>query len=260
MPFIKLLKKLLCVLALGLGIGYTSPALATGDIGEGYAVPTLRDIVQTFTLMGGVDAGNDRIIDEYMNLVYCDIYTKNYSNDFEWNNIRREMQLRIQEKKESYRVLYEIIGPVTIGRYNFETQSFPLIHNTSLENVGVLSVYRYIPRSTYCSGLSGVDLIHYPYEFFFELNRSLNVDKVKVPMDQAERVLEEIVSYNDLEGKNSIQRQIYIRFRVRVSEALGITGRDISRKAVMRAQLQSIDFFIDREATMHIASIPIITR
>lgn len=266
MPFIKPLKKLLCVLALGLGIGYTSPAAATGDIGEGYAVPTFREIVQTFTLMGGLDSGSEGVIDEYMNIVYCDVFLESYSNDFEWNKIRRNMQLRIQEKKENYRLLYEIIGPVTIGRYDFEEQSFPLVGETALENVGVLSVYRYTPATPLCGRSGTQELKYYPFEYFIELNRPLNINNIKVAMDEAEALLKKIVEYNGEPDGNSvavptsIKRQIYIRFRVRVSEALGVTGRDVGRKAVMRAQLQSIDFFIDREATMHIANIPIITR
>ena len=266
MPFIKPLKKLLCVLALGTSIGYTSPAFATEDIGEGYSVPTFREIVQTFTLMGGLDSGNEGVIDEYMNIVYCNIFLKSYSNDFEWNKIRRNMQLRIQEKKENYRLLYEIIGPVTIGRYDFEEQSFPLVGGTALENVGVLSVYRFTPATPICGGGGTQELKYYPFEFFIELNRPLNINNIKVSMDEAEVLLKKIIEYNgDPVDKQAavptnIKRQIYIRFRVRVSEALGVTGRDVGRKAVMRAQLQSIDFFIDREATMHITSIPIITR
>lgn len=227
------------------------------EVREGYALPTLRELTQTVAILGGIDISQDAAFDEYAQLLYCGLYTEKYMNDFEWNKIRAMIRSRAQEKKDYYRVLYEVISPVTIGRYNFEEQSFPLINRSGLDNVGVLIIYDDTQYRFECNGERKA-LSIFPRVFYLSLDRPLTLTRLPMEMENAKRILDRLdvvqVQLDSSMTDMTSVRKAYVRFRVRVSGVIDVSGMS---RALLRGTIEGIDFFADADTTKFIATIPL---
>ena len=224
---------------------------------EGYAMPTFRELSQSLAIMGGLDIQKDDVFDEYAQIMYCDLYKDKYLNDFEWNKIRSKVRSRTQEKKDYYRVLYEVTAPVILGRYDFEQQSYPLIDGSALDNVGVIVIYD-DPQFRYsCIGTQNFLKI-FPKVYYLSLDKSLTLNRLPMPLDEAQKLLEALdsveIKTNVSTGETAVARRAYLRFRFRI---LGAIDASNQMKALFRGVIESIDFFADQAATKHIANIPL---
>lgn len=224
------------------GLFALSPAFAAKDTGEGYAAPTFRDLSQMIVMMGGVDITVPKNADEYGRLFYCDVYQKKFKDDIEWNKIRSQIISRVQEKREYFHVLYESAFPFELGRYDFDTKSFPLTPETAMVNVGSIALFTVNEYTRYC-GLVEIPL-SFPPNITLLLNQPLTVDRFKIPVDKVEKFLMRMA-----EMKNT-KRQIYGRLRFRVIEAPGpvVVGDEVVRSEIF-GEVMSVDFFLDADLT-----------
>lgn len=239
-------------------MGLASPssyAASAGDseIGEAYALPTFKELTQTTILLGGLDINDPKIADEYAKLSYCDLYKNNYKNDFQWNNIKQQIVSRVLEKKEMYRLQYEIHGSVRLGRYDFERQFFPFVENSKLVNVGSMVILESSSYTKYCDGL---EIGLFPKTMFVILNQPLTLDSIKMPMDEAEKFLAK------LEDMKIFNRTLYVRFRFKIIDVSRVVAsrekEDKNVRTDFRGKLSTIDFYYDREMTKWAASAPVI--
>jgi hypothetical protein len=97
----------------------------------------------------------------------------------------------------------------------------------------------------------------FPPVTYVQLSQPLNVDSLRMPMDEAEVFLAK------LESMKVKDRTVYIRFRVRIIEVAQVTsdkflGNVRNLRADFLGKIMQIDFFYDREMTKWIASVPII--
>jgi hypothetical protein len=219
------------------------------EMGEAYAATNFKELVQAMILMGGLDINDPKMADEYAKLVYCNLYKENFSDDFEWNNIRRQIVSRVLEKKEPYRVNFEIFSVIKLERYDFENQIFPLTADTKLVKVGTMIVYDrksdYVP---YCDQDLQSPLM--PLFIQLGLSQPLTFDKLKIPMDEAEELIDAF------ERLKVMDRQLYARFRTRLSFVGELEeSQGGLRRATIRAELKSIDLFLDKEMTMFVKNI-----
>lgn len=228
-------------------------AMDEGDIGQGFAQPTYEEMIQSVIILGGLDINDNAVADEYGKMIYCDVFKKNYKNDFEWNNIRRQIVSRVLEKKELFRLQYEIYGEVNLGRYDFANQIFPLTEETQLIGIGSLSVFDFGRFEPYCKGgpkTRGEPL--FPRGINLNLNQKLMLEGLKMPMEEAEQLLK---TMQEMEIKN---RKLYTRFRVRLMDIPRMT-KDLQKtrniSVMVGAQVLAIDFFLDPELSMKVASI-----
>jgi hypothetical protein len=249
----RMIPKILTVLVFAALIAF--PAMAQEDPkqgrGESFATPTFREMALTSLLLGAYDTNSNETIDEYAKLMYCPLYQEKFKSDFEWNSVRQELGRKLQSKREYFRTHYEIAGTLFLGRYSFETQDFPFVNNTALVNVGSLSLISASPteagRFRVCGEPAPSTL--FPSNYLFMLNQPLTLDRLKMPMDEAEALLKRF------EVMNNKQRAIYIRFRVRLLGAGPLYTRGARTSMMMRGDLVSIDLFYDREMTKHFAVV-----
>ncbi len=251
---------LLCsvVFAISLFAG-VAPASAT-SAGDGYATPSFKDLIQTTAYFGGQNVmEKDAVFDEYARILYCDLYQKLYASDFEWNKIKTKMREEIQEKKGNYRVLYDVVAPVFLDRYNFEEQAFPFLSDGEagknsrnvMDNIGVMEIYSGVLYSSACIAQAQDLQFFLPY-YQLILDRPLTLKQMKVPADEAQRALESMALESTSGDKKA--RVAYIRFRVRV---LGAMEDPEKKKSFLRGTVEQIDFFADLEATKFITNMPI---
>lgn len=222
------------------------------EIGEAYAVPTYKEIIQTTLLMGGYDISATEVTDEYAKVMYCDLYKENYKNDFQWNSLRRQIISRVQEKKEYYRVQYEIHSSAKLGRYDFDGQFFPLVDEDRLLSIGSMIVHDKADAKPFCQDtqLSVV----FPFRVLLKLPEPFTFDKVKMPMDEAEHLLKQFENMRDP------SRMLYARLRFKVMDVLpeknidrAVSGRDI----VFMGKLKEVAVFLDKDMTQLVQTIPV---
>lgn len=210
-------------------------------------------MVITSMMLDAFDNNNNEVIDEYAKLMYCQLYLEKFKSDFEWNNIRRELGNKIRTKREYFRTHYEISGPIYLGRYSFETQDFPFVKDTALVNVGSLTLLSMPRRAPQTDGRPCGDLEFknplFPPTYVFILQQPLTLDRIKMPMDEAEKLLKR------MDVMNNKERVLYMRFRMRMMAASGIDARSSQPRLLMRGELVSVDIFYDREMTKHFATV-----
>jgi hypothetical protein len=224
-----------------------------GKRGEAYAEPSYRELGLTSLMLEAFDSSSNETIDEFAKLMYCPLYQEKYKSDFEWNNVRQELGRKLLGKREYFRTHYEISGTVYLGRYSFETQDFPFIKKTALVNVGSLTLLS-VPaggtqRYTLCGGTTPSPI--FPTSYVFVLQQPLTLDRLKMPMDEAEALLRRM----DL--MNNKERALYIRFRMRLLGVGNIYNQGVVSTMIFRGELTSIDIFYDREMTKHFAVVSV---
>lgn len=223
-------------------------ALASSDIGEGYARPTFSELIQTTILLNGFDINDPKIADEYMRVVYCPLYRKNYGNDVIWNKIKNQVIVRALKKREYFRVRYEVVGIFKLGRYDFKNEFFPISDKTAITNVGSVSLYNPTAQSLDCGGRNLNSI--FPQNIVLELNEPLTVMGFHVPQKNVEKMMVRI------QEDGNPNRQIYGRIRVFVTDAKESDVANHSR-IVLNGGVVSVDFFIDPELTKPLGGIQV---
>ncbi|MFH1158241.1 MAG: DUF4852 domain-containing protein [Pseudomonadota bacterium] len=226
-------------------------AFAENRVSEGYALTTLRELGQTMVGIGVVDIRDVKIADEYARLVYCRPYTKNYANDVEWDKIRAQIISDVVEKREYYRVMYEVHGVFKLGRYDFDKQFFPLSEDTPYEkgtmmkNVASIDLFlseEYVP---YC-GLRSFPVFFLPH-IVLKPNQPVTVEGFGVPMANVEGILAR------MEEAKNVKRLVYGRVRIRITDPLPV--REDSWRIEMKGDVVAVDFFLDPEMTKPIGGV-----
>lgn len=217
----------------------STPVWAEMEIGEGYATPNYRELVQTAVMTGIYDIRTPAVADEYGRVIYCNLYRKEFSNDVSWDKIRQRITERVTQKKEYFRTLYETSGPVKLDRYDFNTSAFPISNLTSMRNIGSISLMTASDADRPCGQKNGK--LFFPANIVLELNRPLMIDRIYVPQQDVEKLLARIEESKDK------KRTVYARLRMRIGEGVGT--KQSSGKLIMRGDIDAVDFFLDKEMT-----------
>jgi len=255
MPTSRMISKIMTILLFAVLV--TAPATAQDDPkqgrGESFATPTFRELALTSLMLDAFDNSSNETVDEYARLMYCSLYREKFKSDFEWNSIRQELSRKLQGKREYFRTHFELTGTIYLGRYSFETQDFPFVKKTALVNVGSLTLFSMSPgefkKFRICATEEPSPLFSTTY--LFMLQQPLTLDRLKMPMDEAEALLKRM----DL--MNNKDRVLYIRFRVRLLGSGSTHMRGVDKTMMMRGELVSIDIFYDREMTKHFAVVSV---
>ena len=223
-------------------------APARGKImgGAAYAAPTSLDLLQSLVMLDGIDVRDTKIIDQYARWVYCDLYKEKFNNDFEWNQTRSQIMERIKLKKENFRTFYEIGGIVYLGRYDFDTQHFPLANNSALMGVSSLILIEDMNPNNECSTMGNGFALR---EMLARLRQPFTFDRLKIPMDEAEKLLAR------LDKMKNAERKMYVRFRIILHSVVPSSKNGLPNTFV--ADVVSVDVFYDREMTQLYMNVPI---
>jgi hypothetical protein len=237
------------------------PADAFTEAGEAYVYPTFPELTQAIIMLGGMDIKDPRVLEEYIKLMYCDLYKVNFRNDFSWHSIQKQILARVTTRKEYYRSLFQVGGVVQLKQYDFNNQEFPLQPWTAFNHVGYMSLFTPEDLKPYCvfydpktgEGFGGYGGV---------LGRNINIalsepftfTGIKMTPKEAESflvLLQKLGSDKD--------RKLFIRFRFRV-QSIADSRRDpkgIYWQIVLSGEIISIDLFFDKEMTKWFMSVPI---
>lgn len=223
--------------------GSTVQAFQPNDeIGRGYMKVDLRTITQTFFSFYNGGNPSNKMLDEYAELAYCDLYKSSYVNDFEWASIRESIKRDLKAYSPNAPKRYEIPSDFKIGRYDFAKKKFPLHEDSVFMSVGSLSLFD--PRNTFSFCGRGGTMKALPNRYILSLYSPLNLEEIRIDDEVARKIVSNI--YSDSYG----QRYFFAKFRVTLLDYLGNQGANIANNAVtVKGQLDSIELYLDPERT-----------
>jgi len=211
----------------------------------------------TMLLLDGLDINDTRIMNEYAKLMYCPLYKEKFKNDFEWNGVRREILRRVQTKAEFFRTSYEIVAPIYLDRYNFESQEFPLTARSKLVRVGMFNMFNGqdnplpMEKGIFCDAT--LPSLVFPTSYSFFIDRPFTLDRLKIPMDEAEKLI------SKMETLGIQDRKLYLRLRLRAYYSKVEIFKDGGTKKVvggdLSGELLAADIFLDRDTSMHVMNV-----
>lgn len=231
-----------------------------GDTGESYADPVYKELTQTLIMMDGLDVSNPIVANDYAKLFYCDLYKQNSRNDFDWQKIRHQIISRVLQKKEYYRIQYQMPATVKLNVYNFETQDFPFTPLTSLVRVGSIEMIGVSHMNDPTKGAfrpcGAPDFsVSFPAIHVLLMHQPLTFDRLKIPMDEAKLLLEKMTAMRNTE------RLLYVRMRFRLqalNRKLPPPPMNLRRnRAEYMSEVTQIDVFLDQEMTKFVTTIHI---
>lgn len=217
--------------------------LKDGDISEGYATPTFRELYTTIAMFGGIDINDKDIINEYARMTDCEEYTKFFKNDYEWKIRYDVLAKRLKNKEEPYRVLYEIVDVIKLGRYDFDEGFFPLEGSGAVSNIGNVQLFDSRMFQDYCGSKEKVRI--FPPRVNVLLANPLSINKIKIKKDYMKEMSDLIAKYNLTDT-----RRLYQRVRIKITDAVGYgysNGNIFSSE--LEGKVMGVDFFFDRELT-----------
>lgn len=231
------------------------------DQGESYVMPNYRELTQTLMMMDGLDITNPMVANDYARMFYCDLYRQNSTNDFDWQKIRTQIVQRVSQRKDYYRIQYELGGTVFLNVYNFETQDFPFTPHSALVRVGQMLLMDFMYRNdpTYgmlpLCGFGGM-APSFPLGHSIVMSQPLTFDRLKLPMDEAKALLERMQSMKNTD------RRLYVRFRFRLQSLVNKApppGKINLRRMriVYMGEIKQIDLFLDKDMTKFLTTVHI---
>ena len=248
------------VFCFALLVAATSAARAGLEAGEAYVFPSFEELMQTGIMLGALDANDTETLNEYIRLMYCDLYKENYKDDFTWSNVRKQIYAKIDSKNEYYRTLYQIIGRINLEPYDFRLGGFTLTARTQFKNVGYLSMFSVNNAKPYCD-MGVIDNMRrdfdrlLPRDVNVVLNHPFTFTFIKMTESEAEDLIAR------MQRRYNSDRELFVRIRLRIvgpppggsEEALSVRNR-----LNMLGSLVGVDVFMDREMTQPVIKVPIV--
>ncbi len=205
--------------------------------------PNLFRLAWSFNLYQPTDKD---ALDSYLMVTECNLYKKYYKNEFEWDKIRKAAIEYFQKYNKSKAAYYEYVQPLDLARYDPDLQGFPLEHADKYMLLKFLEMVNYEVGGTDCGKLA-IDSKKYPGSAVVNIISPLSLTFIRVPKDVAEAY----VNWRSTQGfVGDAARQAYIRYRVRIDNAVGISGVDRVHSYVFNGRLMRIDVFADKEMMM----------
>lgn len=239
------MKKIFIITITVLMLGYTGFAEAK-SIGRGYSSADFRTLTQTFFSMYNNGNPPDAMVDEYAQMAYCELYEELFTNDFEWNKVRKVIKNDLRQYGQNIPNDYEIVGDVSLARYDFEAESFPLLGKARHENVGKLYLFSQGDYFTFCGRRGNLNVL--PSSYMVTLFNPFTITSLKISPEMAREYVDYM--YQDKEGA----KRVFARYRVRLYDLNDvIEGRSVA--ADFQGEIVSIDYFLDPELTQKLYTI-----
>jgi hypothetical protein len=208
-------------------------------------VPTkLVNLSQAYIKLTGVDLSDDKLIDDFAAINYCNVMREYFKDEFAWRQAREAVRATITRNLETYPEYFYILGTLPLGRYDFEKKAFLLDPAYQLQRTGQFSLQN---RRFECENF-GIDRM--PTDYTFRLTNPITLEKIDIPENKAFAIT------RAMEQAGNSARVVYVAFYLRVNDfstmhAGGTVGVDATR-ANVRATLLSLRLYLDPERKQQI--------
>jgi hypothetical protein len=185
-------------------------------------------------------------LDSFLKISECKLYKNFYSNEFEWDKIRKATQTYFEKYDGQTSMYYEYVQPLMLGRYDPSLQGFPLQDAEEYVSLKALQLANFKVGDTPCGPLN-VDAYKYPPSAAVNIISPLSLTFIRVSKELAE----EYVAWRNKQGlSKSPVRQAYIRYRVRVDNYAGMQKVANGNAFIFNGRLMQVDVFADKEMLM----------
>jgi hypothetical protein len=186
--------------------------------------------------LGDYDLSNDQLVDEYIAITNCSLYSKYYTDDFLWQRIRNGVRRQLNYYASQFTDRYETVSAIDLGRYDFQKAAFILPENSKLENVA----YFRLAAIQQFNGMCSKDIDILPVAYTSILNTPINLKEVPMNADTARLVIKK-----SLVSENPDRRMAVIRIRMKL---LGIekpskNGQSLFKETKFRTEIDDITIF-----------------
>ena len=203
---------------------------------------------RAYVKLTGVDLADDKLIDEFSAINYCDLYTRLFKDEFTWRQAREAVRKTMQRDLETYPESFFVDGQIQLGRYNFETKSFDIEDSSKFRRTGIINVvFRSGPK---CLDFSNFRTI--PINYKFRLINPITLESIPV----SEAMANQIARLMEEQGNHG--RFVNVTFFMRVNDFSNTMARNYGRNndkgeaesianSTIRATLLSMRVYLDEE-------------
>mgnify|MGYP001254134139 CR=1 FL=1 len=182
-------------------------------------------------------------IDEYIKIKNCEIYKDYYGNDFLWQRIREGTRREIRYYSSQFPDRFELVGGISLGRYDFGSSSFIIPEQYQLDKAGVLEMPVKDAFDGLCRKSYGVQNFLFPPYVKLTVDNPFSLVRIPVSPDDAIPLIERLSKYNYRNINDD--RLAVMRIRVRISDIRNYKPSKTSPELVFKGQLDEIALFED---------------
>lgn len=225
-----------------------------------HVLPTVQNISKLYWKKDALSLSDNTAVDNFLLINECEIYERFYSDDFEWERIRKAARGMLKQNKENFPHEFKIIIPIDLGRYDLERKGFPLINKTALKDLRRVEIGGNPNHAPICGKQGNIE--GYPRNLILILNKPLTYEFVELD----EHVAQAYIIRHKYEATNrpkeletqKFDRLAFLRIRITFSEYQGTTkGSDYYPLGIMFGKLDGIDVFEDASEKRLLTSINI---
>lgn len=228
-----------------------------------YQPITRASLSKVYWAAGKFDLTDKQAISDYLLINECELYTRYYHDDLEWNKLLEATREHLSKNMSRFSTSFEYIVPITLGRYNVEEQKFELDEESKIINAKRLDVKsvreqkRSQVRETDCDTSARVK--GYSESILLLLNQPFTLTEIEVPLELADLYLEEAKkNYENLPPSLQLvryERMAYLRMKFKITAYKG-EGRDFygSMRPALLGIMEGYEVYADYKKFKPLAS------
>jgi hypothetical protein len=275
MRFFKLLGTFLFFALAGIYLtGYGAPAIAqtaTPDddayaqqfavellqeptIKDEYVEGNMTDLARLYWTLEKFDIEDADAINNFLLITECELYQKFRNDEFEWSQIFAATQKYITDNVSVWPTTFEIMIPITLGRYDIERQVFNVNEDSWFKGARRLDVNQNRRRIRLC-GVYTSNLKNYPPNIILTLDKPFTLTEIPMAPELANLyIMESNRRFDNLPASLKIARYkrfSYLRLKVRIYayQRTGREGGGLYEKVHVTGRLEGVEVYADPNKT-----------
>ena len=196
---------------------------------------TFENVFKAAIRFGAVEISSDQDIDDYAKILYCPIYERYHSNEFDWRRVRVAMRKKIEVDKQNYPNVLYLEKNENFLDYDFSSGMLPLAPSSVVKTRRLALTDVLTPH--YCD-----EAIQLPTRFIAELTEPMRLDGVELTEDEARTVVSGLAA---IKGSSPPVRRAYGRYTIMLTA--GVPAQGPERPAHFIATLQNVTLYEDQD-------------
>lgn len=189
------------------------------------------------------DPKNNEILDHYLVINNCDLYTRYKQDEFLWQKIREGARREIDYYAYDYPNRFEITAVVPLERYDFDRSAFIIDKKFSLTNAGAIQIPLLSKDTCYERGQE----LLFPKNIKFAADNRFSLTEIPVAPSQAQEILNRIkkYKYKDMGDVKAVP----LKFKIKINGVKSYELGTYLSHVVFKGQLDEITFYEDPQMT-----------